>query len=457
MPESKRHSREPGVVVREGSVRQARKEAGLTLRQLGGDVVTRQAIQLIEAGKARPSTSVLEQIARATHKPFSFFLEQSSIEAGSAAVAEVERLFVCHNFKGAIDLGERVLATGLGGDLANQASASLWLGAALVATSQPTLALPHLSKARTLSERLGDLWLRVEALDWEACALHLKEDPSALAAAERALLECRSLDPVPPLTLSRILGHIGAIHVARREWSQGLKAYEAALEAAGTQRDLRQAALMNHNLAIAYQRLGMSMQAMAAAQRALALYSLDADKPALARLENDLGDILLKQGRLDLAEEHLRNALASFAEQGIEARGRNYCLLGLAEIAVARNDPQEARTLLDEAAREGRRLGEAIVVACVHQLMGRAALQQGNEIESDAEYQAALQSLEDLQHLERLADCHLEYADVLTRRGLVVEANAHLREGARLARGLPTTREAIGSNEAKAAPAERAS
>lgn len=426
------------------------------MRELGGEVVTRQAIQLIEAGKARPSSSVLEQIALATNKPFSFFLEPSSSEIGSASVAEMERLFTKREFKAVVELGEQVLASGLGGDLASQAAAHLWLGAALVATSQPQLALPHISAALTLAERIGDLWLRVEALDWEACALHLKDDPSALAAAERALLECRSLDPIPPMTLSRILGHIGAIHVARREWALGLKAYEAALDAAGSQRDLRQAALMNHNLAIAYQRLGMSAQAMAAAQRALALYGIDADKVALARLENDLGDIHLKSGRLDEAESHFKNALSNFAEQGIEARGRNYCLLGLAEVALARNDSAEAKAILEEASREGARLGEAIVVACAHQLLGRVASRQGNDEESDSEYHIALRSLEELQHQERLADCHLEYAEALTQRGLLAEANSNLRQAARLARGLPAVREVATAN-AVADQGERAS
>lgn len=435
MPEP-RH-RGQGVATRPDSVRQARMEAGLTLAQLSGGMVSRQAIHLIETGKARPSRSVLQHIARATRKPLSFFVEESPAEKLSALVLEIERLFVCHDFVGATKLAESLLAGGPMASLADEAAARLLLGASLVATSQPDSALLHLSRARTLFEQLGDRWRRVEAMDWEACALHLKDDPTALVMAERALLECRQLDPARPMTAARVLGHIGAMHVARRAWHQGLKAYEDALEAAGPQRDLRQVALMNHNLAIAYQRLGMPSEAIAAAQRSLALYSLDADRSALARLENDLGDILLKQGQLEAAETHLKNALRSFSELGIEARGPNYSLLGLAEISIAKQQPEEARALLEEALSAGERQREALVVGCAHQLRGRLAATLGDHMMCDAEYQAAFDALGDLGQAERLSDCHFEYSDVLTKRGLLADAITHLRLATRLARGLP--------------------
>lgn len=450
MPEVPRRRRGQGIVTRQGAVKQARQEAGLTLHQLSGGVVSRQAIHLIEQGKARPSLSVLQHIAQATAKPISFFVEGSPAETLGSRIAEIERLFVCREFESAVRLGEEVLADGPMARLADEAEASLWLGAALAATSRPDRALVHLSKARSLFRQLGDLWRHVEAMDWEACALHLKEDPSALPMAERALAECRQLDPVPAATASRILGHIGAMYVSRRAWRQALKGYEDALEAAGSLRDLRQSALMNHNLAIVYQRTGMPGQAMVAAQRALALYSLDADRVALARLENDLGDMLLKQGHLDLAAGHLNNAVSSFHELGIEARGPNYSLLGLAEIAIARTRPDEAQRLLDEALAGGERLGEALVVACAHQLRGRLAANLDNHVQSDAEYGSAIEALRDLSQPDRLSDCHAEYADVLTKRGLLADAIPHLKEAARLARGLPSEAEEAEETSASA-------
>lgn len=74
---TKRRGRREGVVVRDGSVAEARKEAGLTLAQVAGDELSRAAIHLVEKGVTRPSIETLRQIARQTRKPLSFFLHDS--------------------------------------------------------------------------------------------------------------------------------------------------------------------------------------------------------------------------------------------------------------------------------------------------------------------------------------------------------------------------------------------
>jgi transcriptional regulator with XRE-family HTH domain len=67
--------RRKGVAIREGSVAQARSEAGLSLAEVAGGRVSRTAIHLIERGLARPSMETLKLIARQTSKPLSFFLQ----------------------------------------------------------------------------------------------------------------------------------------------------------------------------------------------------------------------------------------------------------------------------------------------------------------------------------------------------------------------------------------------
>jgi len=70
----KRGGRRVGIVIRPGSVRQARIEARLTLAQLGGVEVSRVAMHLIETGSTRPSLPTLEVIATRTQKPLGYFL-----------------------------------------------------------------------------------------------------------------------------------------------------------------------------------------------------------------------------------------------------------------------------------------------------------------------------------------------------------------------------------------------
>src|SRR6266513_111522 len=69
-----RRKRLPGVNLRQGAVKQARSEAGMSLAQLGKGHVTAPAIYLIETGRTRPSLPTLEHIARRTGRPVEFFL-----------------------------------------------------------------------------------------------------------------------------------------------------------------------------------------------------------------------------------------------------------------------------------------------------------------------------------------------------------------------------------------------
>jgi transcriptional regulator with XRE-family HTH domain len=68
------HGRLKGIRIRQNSVREARREAGLSLAQVAADVVSRTAIYYIEIGRTRPSLETLQLIARQTHKPVEFFL-----------------------------------------------------------------------------------------------------------------------------------------------------------------------------------------------------------------------------------------------------------------------------------------------------------------------------------------------------------------------------------------------
>ena len=62
-------------------LRQARLDAGLSQRQLCGDVITRNMLSLIENGSARPSMDTLAYLAEQLGKPMGFFLGEKSANA----------------------------------------------------------------------------------------------------------------------------------------------------------------------------------------------------------------------------------------------------------------------------------------------------------------------------------------------------------------------------------------
>ena len=60
-------------------IRQARLEAGLSQRQLCGELITRNMLSQIENGSARPSMDTLRQLAARLGKPIGYFLEEQAV------------------------------------------------------------------------------------------------------------------------------------------------------------------------------------------------------------------------------------------------------------------------------------------------------------------------------------------------------------------------------------------
>lgn len=69
----------------------ARQEAGLSQRQLCGDVITRNMLSQIEHGTARPSMDTLRLLAARLGKPVSFFLEEEAVMSPNQELMEQVR------------------------------------------------------------------------------------------------------------------------------------------------------------------------------------------------------------------------------------------------------------------------------------------------------------------------------------------------------------------------------
>ena len=67
-------------------LRQARMDAGLSQRQLCGEVITRNMLSLIEHGSAKPSMETLKLLAARLGKPVSYFLDEEVITSPNQSV-----------------------------------------------------------------------------------------------------------------------------------------------------------------------------------------------------------------------------------------------------------------------------------------------------------------------------------------------------------------------------------
>jgi tetratricopeptide (TPR) repeat protein len=420
-----------GVAVREGSVEEARREARLTLAQVAGDKLSRTAIHLIEKGRTRPSMETLQQIARQTRKPIEFFLtpdSPSALTERQSQLRELERLTAVRELQSVVNLGTSLLEQDWSAE--DEALIHFSIGQAYCRLVRPTEAMRHLQLARAEFERLGDEWMAVETLDWEASALGLLDDPEAMPLANKALERCRRLGPGALQIEARILGHIGGLYVVSQSWTQAIRYYQSAAEAATAVKDLLQLAKMHHGLGLAFRRMQQPVTSRQHFDKALTLYSLESDLSAVYRVENDLGNLLLQEGQLDSAEHHLLKALAGSADLNLEFRGRGYILAGLGDVMLRKGRLPEALDYLQQSLDVGQTTGERIVQAEARVLLAKLEERKGNPRLADDHFGDAIQILEELGMPDRLRDAHMEYAALLDARQDLAAAARHWKQAA---------------------------
>src|SRR6202171_4108874 len=392
---SKYRGRRKGIPIREGSVRQARLEARLSLAQGAADQVSRTAVPHIENGRTKPTLETLRLIARQTRKPIEYFLVGTDAHSELTRVYDelhqMERLTSARDYEAVILLGLSLLEKGWGNE-----------GAAFA------------------------------ALDWEASAWDLLEDARAIGLANQALERCRKLEPRPQQMEARILGHLAGMYVGARSWAQAISHYEAAAEAASAVKDLLLVAKMHHGLGVAYTQLEQPARSRRHLEKALAFYSIESDLSAVYRVENDIGNLLMREGQLDSAEQHFLKALAGVEELDMERRGRGFVLMNLGEVSLKKGRLDEARDYLDRAREVGEAVGERIVLAEVHSTLGLLQERLGDLDGADDEFHQAILILEQLEASNRLRDCHMDYAQVLEDRGDLTRAMRHWKSAAEI-------------------------
>lgn len=412
-------------------------DAGLSMSQLAGSDLTRQAIFLIETGRARPSMPTLEIIASRTGRPVDSFLPASHKSQrpnapvmADARIEELQALCLQQQFDQAISLGLQMLEHRMPPRL--EARVRQYVGQAFVRATQPDEALDHLHRAQALLAAEPDPWLAVECADWEACALYLKEDGRALSVAERALRLCRATKPQLPGTEARILEHIATIHVKNHTFDRAIAFYEEALQTAGELRDLPRLGRTYHGLSIAYQERGDLGRAIEFTHKALALYALEHDTALLARGENELGLLLMKQGQMARAEEAFRTALAHFDEAGTE-RAKSHVLLSLGELQLKTGRHEDGIGTVKQAIELAKRLDEVMAQSTGHQLLAQLYERAGKRDLADKEFGIAIRQLRTDGLKDRLAESHASFAELLEARGNLRGASRHWKEAATLA------------------------
>ncbi|HEY4025743.1 MAG TPA: tetratricopeptide repeat protein, partial [Candidatus Dormibacteraeota bacterium] len=292
--------------------------------------MSRQALHQFEVGKARPVPATLEAIAGRLGIPIDSLLARprDPREVQMRDLEEKQRWR---------DL-ERLAAATLA-DLnvtpRTQAVARFYLGRGIL-DQAPDEALTHFRRARGQLAKLGEPWMAAEARDWEGAALYLMQSADALDVGRDALARYRVLADRDPGVEARMLEHIGTYQLQREEVVEALGSYRQAIDVAGSMLNLGRLAVIYHGLASGCVRVGNAREALDYFERAVSFSRTAHDVKGavsanLARLENDYGDLLIRTGRWERAEEMIRAALDHFEAIDVEA-GRAYAMLSMGDL-----------------------------------------------------------------------------------------------------------------------------
>jgi tetratricopeptide (TPR) repeat protein len=405
-----------GLDVDPGLIRHTRLAVGMSLAQVAGHELTRQAVHLVETGKTRPSRRTLQIIARRLGVPVAAFLigsESHEAPVTEARAGELERLCQAHQLNEAVELGCKTLEQAASPNV--RAAAHYYTGQALVRLTRPEEALQHLIKARELFESLEDSWFVAESMDWEACALYVKDDPAALAVAEEALARYRSLDPRLPGTEARILEHLGMILSKGHVYERARSYFEEAVEVAAGVRDLSRMARIYHGLSLCFQHLGDLNRATEYVHKALALSSLEHDQSLVGRLENELAILFIRQSQLVRAEEMLRSAL-EHVDGRTSGRLRSHVLLTLGELRMLQGRIDESFDVVQQAIDLASSLDEVSSLVTGYQQLGELHHRRGEQALVDHSFAQAIEVADAAGLMERKEECMAAYTALQASR-----------------------------------------
>jgi tetratricopeptide (TPR) repeat protein len=408
-----------GIEVDPAALRQARQNAGLSLAQVAGSDLTRQAVHLIEMGKVRPTLRSLRLIAQRLGVPETALLAPPGPRADQGVIAELESLCQRLEYARAFEHARHLIA--MGGSTDRLAFCHHYAGQAAYQLSRPGEALAHLHDARDLFEQLGNGWWAAESMDWEAMVLHLLEDPKALRVGRAALRRYRALDPRRPETEARMLEHLGTISYGRRDYESAQAWYDAALGVEGGVRELARMARIYHGIGMCHREQGRQTAAAELLVKAITLYEAEQRmtsgpmRMGMPMAENDLGLVLMERGELGRAEELFAAAIEHFGAAGIE-RLQSHVLLSFGELRQRQRRLDDALELTTRGIERAATWNETYALVGGYRQLGELHAERGDHERTDASFQRALLLCEEAGLEERAKECMRAYEQVLSKR-----------------------------------------
>jgi tetratricopeptide (TPR) repeat protein len=404
--------RQRGVAIDPAALKKARLDAGLSLARAAGDTMTKQALQLIEIGRNRPTRENLEVIVTRLGVPLKRVLAcpADAREQEMANLEERQRFAELERLAGQV-VDDRNTSARV------RAIARYYRGRAL-ASLKAAAAVGELRKARRQLVRVGLLSLAAQALEWEAGALYLIQNPDAIALGRQALSEYRQLPDRTPAIEARMLEHLGTYLLQHSRYEEAIASYREALQVSGGLLDLTRLALIYHGMAEASRRTGQGRQGLEYMERAISFYRSDCDirgpiTDNLARAENDYACQMMGVGNWMRAEEMIQAALDHSATAEAEAT-QSHALLSMGELHQRRGDLAAAMDWTCQAIDLAERHEAVVAIAAGYQQLGDLWAIQGEGERFEAAFTRAIEVLDAAGLTERRSEALTRYERLRT-------------------------------------------
>jgi tetratricopeptide (TPR) repeat protein len=400
----------------------------LTLTAVAGKDFTRAFLNQIELGRSQPSTQTLRIIAQRLQRPIDYFLEEpgDSIAALELALAEAEMSLLHGDAARAEALMTRILGKTIPLELRTRAQ--LALGRAYLRQGHPRKAMPVLEEGIAAAERSNWPQLLVELYDRMGSVHYLlRRAHNAGRWFERAFERYESAGINDPVLKARILGHRANLHYVAGQPVEAIAAYESAIAAAEQVLDMPALAGIYEGLALSLQLTGQYARALSYAQKGLRIFETLRDVRMAGELRLNMGEMLLQQGRVAEAERLFTEG-ADRLRRIDDRELLPLLVVGMAESALERDDPDVASELIEQALDLATRSSDPIVSVAVHRVAGRVAHARGRRQTAHRHFERALEVASGVDSPDLRARVTYDYARALEAEGDSTQAAVRFRE-----------------------------
>ncbi|MFB6848139.1 tetratricopeptide repeat protein [Streptomyces sp. NPDC056373] len=421
---------DPGTIGRR--VQRLRVERGLTQRQLAEPVYTPAYISTLESGRVRPSDDALRHLAERLGVAF------DELAGGrSARLVTGLRLRLTEAQRTLAD-GEAEAAAGQYAELlteaeahgltAEQSAALLGLGECALETGELVAGRQHFERAEKCLAG-APLPARVPALRGRAVAHYLAgELRYAVYLLETTLDELNRGGLHDPDALLLLYASAIGPYMDMGAHARAAQAAELALALAPRSGDPALVARMHRSVARTLVAEGRLAEADASLAKAAELYRGLQIRTELANCHWMRGYVYAQDGRLERAEEELRQALGMLSAQRA-ALYSSQVTVELADVLHRRGRSDEAAALLYDVLGHLSPERGAVHAAAAHRLLGIIAEDARRTEDAEEHYVRALSLLERAGAAGDLADLCRLLGDLLRRTGRVEAALDAYRTG----------------------------